>query len=43
MAAQLAGGKIDEKNRLFSAAQGREMWGGVTIVPVGPAINFGMG
>jgi CubicO group peptidase (beta-lactamase class C family) len=37
--AQLNGGKIDDKNRLFSAAQAKEMWTGATIVPISPAAD----
>jgi CubicO group peptidase (beta-lactamase class C family) len=37
--AQLNGGKIDDKNRLFSSAQAREMWSGATIVPISPAAD----
>src|SRR5262245_41486262 len=37
--AQLAGGKINDKDRLFSAAQAKEMWTGATIVPISSAAD----
>lgn len=39
VACQLAGGKIDDKSSLFSAAQAKEMWKGNTIVPIAPAAD----
>jgi len=37
--AQLNGGKINDKDRLFSAAQAKEMWTGATIVPISSAAD----
>jgi CubicO group peptidase (beta-lactamase class C family) len=37
--AQLNGGKIDDKNRLFSPAQAKEMWSGVTVMPISAAAD----
>jgi CubicO group peptidase (beta-lactamase class C family) len=35
--AQLANGSVDKNNRLFSEAQAKEMWNGVSIMPIGTA------